>query len=129
MKKIGSLAVVCAWLGAGVLAATGEVNSVEKTILVTVLDKAGAPIRDLAPAEFTVTEDGSRREVTGAALSVEPLFVSVLIDTSRPQEGDVDRIRDLRTSLTTFVKAVHAVSPTAEIALTTVGGAAVPVRT
>src|SRR5687767_14060143 len=88
---------------------------VEKSILVTVLDKDGAPIRDLAAAEFTVLEDGKRREVTGAELATEPLFVSVVIVTTKPPDGDVDRSRDVRTYLAGFVKTIHAASPTTEI--------------
>ena len=66
-------------------AATGSSRlSVEKSILVTVLDKSGAPIKDLTAAEFVVTEDGKRREVTGAELATEPLFVSVIVHTSKP---------------------------------------------
>src|SRR5688572_27523074 len=96
---------------------------VEKSILVTVLDKDGAPIRDLTAAEFTVLEDGRRREVTSAELAAELLFVSVMVDTTKLPDGDVDRLRDLRTSLATFAKTIHARSPTAEIALRAVGGA------
>jgi hypothetical protein len=115
--------VIGAWAAAP--AATGFV---EKSILVTVLDKELAPIRDLAVSEFAVHEDGARREVTAAALATDLLFVSVLIDTSKIPLGDVDRIRDVRTSLTTFARTLHAASPTAEIALMTVGGAGVLVK-
>lgn len=127
--KAGSRLLLSLLLAIGVsVAASGLPGFVEKSILVTVLDKDGAPIRDLAAADFTVLEDGKRREVTGAELSTDLLFVSVMVDTTKPPDGDVDRIRDLRTSLATFVKTVHAVSPTTEIALTTVGGAGVLVR-
>jgi hypothetical protein len=112
--------VVGAWTAAPAASAF-----VEKSILVTVLDKNLAPLRDLSAAEFTIIEDGARREVTAAALATDLLFVSVLIDTSRTPQGDVDRLRDLRKSLATFAKTLHAASPTAEIALTTVGGAGV----
>jgi hypothetical protein len=114
--------VVAAW------AAPAASGFVEKTILDTVLDKNLAPIRDLAAAEFAVHEDGSKREVTSAALATDLLFVSVLVDTSKIPLGDVDRIRDLRTSMTGFVKTLHAANPTAEIALMTVGGAGVLVK-
>src|SRR5687767_2858798 len=129
MNRVSSLMVWCALFAGGVcVAASGVSGLVEKSILVTVLDKEGAPIRDLAAAEFTVLEDGKRREVTGAELSTERLFVSVVIDTSKRPDGEDDRIRDVRASLATFVKTIHAASPTAEIALTAVGGAAVLVK-
>ena len=47
----------------------------------------------------------------------------MIIDTSKPPDGDVDRTRDVRTSLAAFVKTVHAASPSAEIAFRSVGGA------
>ena len=119
----GLLIVAGAWVAAP--AANGFV---EKSILVTVLDKQLVPIRDLAASEFVVQEDGARREITSAALATDLLFVSVLIDTSKIPLGDNPRINDMRTSLTTFVKTIHAASPTAEVALTTVGGAGVLVK-
>lgn len=129
MKSISCLIAGCVSLVIGAWAAAPAASAfVEKSILVTVLDKDLAPIRDLAAAEFTVAEDGARREVTAAALATDLLFVSVLIDTSRVPLGDADRLRDVRTSLATFVKTIHAASPTAEIALTTVGGAGVLVK-
>ena len=129
MKKFGRVTIWCAVMTAGLWAAPPAASGfVEKSILVTVLDKDDAPIRDLAAAEFTVLEDGARREVTEAAMATDLLFVSVLIDTSKSPAGDVDRLRDTRTSLATFVKTIHAVSPTTEIALTTVGGAGVLVK-
>jgi len=128
MNKLGGRIAWCVLLVAGASVAAGTSGFVEKSILVTVLGKDGVPIRDLAVGEFSVTEDGARREVTAAALATDPLFVSVLIDTSKPQQGDVDPVRDLRASLATFVKTIHATSPTAEIALTTVGGAGVLIQ-
>jgi hypothetical protein len=118
-----SMAVPLSALFAAGLGFSGATGFVEKTILVTVLDKTGAPIKDLTAAEFVVTEDGKRREVTGAELATERLFVSVIVDTSKPPDGDVDRSRDVRTSVAGFVKAIHAVSPSAEIALRSAGGA------
>ena len=129
MRNISCLLAGCLSIVVGGWAAAPAASTlVEKSILVTVLDKDLAPVRDLAVAEFSVTEDGARREVTAAALATDLLFVSVLIDTSRVPLGDVDRLRDVRTSLAAFVKTLHAASPTAEIALTTVGGAGVLVK-
>ena len=129
MRNINCLIAGCLSIVVGGWAEAPAASTlVEKSILVTVLDKDLAPVRDLAAAEFSVTEDGARREVTAAALATDLLFVSVLIDTSRVPLGDVDRLRDVRTSLAAFVKTLHAASPTAEIALTTVGGAGVLVK-
>jgi hypothetical protein len=129
MKKMACLMVCSLSMVAAVWAAgPAAPGFVEKSILVTVLDKDLAPIRDLAASEFTVHEDGARREVTAAAHATDLLFVSVLIDTSKIPQGDIDRIRDMRTSLTTFVKTLQSANPTAEIALTTVGGAGVLVK-
>lgn len=72
---------------------------VEKSILVTVLD------------------------LSSVELATEPLFVSVLIDNARPASGNSEPVRDMRTSLITFVRTIQTASPTAQIALTGVGGA------
>ncbi|MEO6223380.1 MAG: hypothetical protein ABIP90_09025, partial [Vicinamibacterales bacterium] len=65
MKKISGSTLWFTLIVSGVLAAAPVAATVvEKSILVTVLDKEGAPIKDLAAAEFSVTEDGARREVT-----------------------------------------------------------------
>lgn len=129
MKTFTSLTVCCLSIIAGAwVAGTGAAGFVEKSILVTVLDKDDVPIRDLTAADFTVREDGKAREVTDASLATDRLYVSVLIDTAKPPPGDVDRIRDMRTALTTFVKATHGASPTPEIAIMTTGGAGVLVK-
>ncbi len=128
MRRISCLALISLLVVAGWAAAPAASGFVEKSILVTVLDKDLAPIRDLAVTDFRVTEDGAHREITGAALATDLLFVTVLIDTSKIPLGDVDRIRDVRTSVTAFAKTLHAVNPTAEIALMTVGGAGVLVK-
>ena len=41
----------------------GMQNPRERSILVTVLDPAGAPVKDVKPADLAVNEDGATREV------------------------------------------------------------------
>jgi hypothetical protein len=108
--------------------ATQAVDVAGRNILVTVLDKAGAPVRDLTAEEFAVVEDGVRREVTSAALAAEPLFVSVLIDNAKAPLGAGEPTRDMRTSLSTFIKTLQTTRPDTQVALTTVGGAGVLIK-
>lgn len=101
-------------------------GGVQKTALVTVVAPPDGPIKDLAAREFIVREDNSTREVTGAELSAEPLFISILVDTSQPAIGVPPPIQDLRNALSTFVKTIQAASPDAQISIMEFGGAAVP---
>ncbi|MCR4374443.1 MAG: hypothetical protein NUW22_06300 [Acidobacteria bacterium] len=127
-RSIRSLGVVVLACSGAWTVATQAVDVAGRNILVTVLDKAGAPIRDLTAAEFAVVEDGVRREVTSAALATEPLFVSVLIDNAKAPLGAGEPTRDMRTSLSTFIKTLQAARPDTQVALTTVGGAGVLIK-
>ena len=91
--------------------------SKSQSVLVTVLDQDGMPIRDLKPLEFLVREDNQSREVTGAEISTEPLFVVCLADTTKPPLGITPPTQDLRAALATFVKTVTSESEGTEIAL------------
>ena len=122
IRSLGIVTLLCSGVWA---VATDAADIPGRNILVTVLDKAGAPVRDLTAAEFTVVEDGVRREVTSAALATEPLFVSVLIDNAKAPLGAGEPTRDMRTSLSTFIKTLQAARPDTQVALTTVGGAGV----
>ncbi len=118
------LSLVAAAVLAPVLAAAPQ-GGVEKSIFVTVLDKAGAPLRDLEPAEFLVREDDVSRQVIDARLATEPLFVSLLVDTAKPLAGVPFPSQDLRRGLTTFVKTVQAANAASEVALVELAGASV----
>lgn len=110
-------------MSAVAMATPAATRTAEKSILVTVLDDADVPVKDLAAADFRVYEDGTKREVLSAVLATQPLFVSVLIDNAKAASGNSEPIRDMRTALITFVRTVLTASPTTQIALTGVGGA------
>lgn len=95
----------------------------DKTIYVSVLDESGTPVKDLTTKEFKVREDGVDREVVEAKLATDPLYVTLLVDTTQAAEP---YIRDIRGALTAFVKQVAAASPDARIAVYEFGQAAVP---
>jgi hypothetical protein len=77
-----------------------------KSILVTVLDEAGDPIRDLEPREFIVVEDGTQREVIEARPNNEPLYVALLVDTAKPVLGVQFPTHELRRGLAAFSRRV-----------------------
>jgi VWFA-related protein len=96
---------------------------VERAALVTVLAEAGSPIRDLAAKDFTVKEDGKKREVAGARLATDQLNVALVLDVAQPPRGAALPTQELRTAAMTFVKTIQGVEPDARIALWQVASA------
>jgi hypothetical protein len=116
-------AVLVTW--APRLGAQTPQNGEEKSIFVTVLDQANGPLKNLTAADFVVKEDNATRKVTSAVPATEPLFISLLVDTTQPPPGVNPQVQDLRKALSTFVSTVQTASPDAQIALTFFGGASV----
>ncbi|MBZ5559293.1 MAG: VWA domain-containing protein [Acidobacteriia bacterium] len=80
----------CAAAAALVLATAGAASPQPKNaagkatreVFVSVLDRQGAPMLDLLPNEFKVTETGVPRDVVQASLARSPMRVVLLVDTS-----------------------------------------------
>jgi VWFA-related protein len=53
-------------------------------IYITALDKNGVPVKDLAPADLKVREDGAEMPVVGVQPATSPLAVSLLVDDTGP---------------------------------------------
>lgn len=98
----------------------------QKVALVTVVAEAGGPLRDLTAKDFTVTEDGQKREVLSAELATDPMSIALLIDSTKPPMGAIPPTQDLRAAVAAFVKAMQAHNPGVRFALSEFGGAAVP---
>lgn len=120
MKLRSALCVLMACATVGL----GAAQSATRTIMVTVLDKDGVALRDLVAADFIVQEDGQRREVQSAALSTDPLAVTLMIDMSKIGAVDLPT-RDIRVGMTALAKAIYADNPESKVALMDYSGAAV----
>ena len=97
-------------------AAGAYAQSVERRMIVSVLDGDGAPVTNLEPADFEIREDDVAREV----LRVEPAganrHVAILVDTS---DATTRATSDLRRGLSAFVDGMHAGN---EISIISFGG-------
>jgi CTP:molybdopterin cytidylyltransferase MocA len=129
-RLIVSLAFVGSFttLGATPAGVTREV----KSILVTVLDDAGDPIRNLEAREFIVVEDGTQREVIEARPNNEPLYVALLVDTAKPILGVQYPTQELRRGLGAFSRRVLGGTAGSQVAIIDValaGSVVVPFTT
>ena len=103
-------------------AAARSAPAADKSIFVSALDASGKPVKDLIVGDFRLREDGTDREIVAVKPATDPLQIVVLADSTT--EAD-KLIRDVRVSLTAFVKQVHSTSPDAAISLMEFGQAAV----
>jgi hypothetical protein len=83
-------------------------QAIERSMYVSVLNEAGAPVPDLGPSDFIVREDNVAREVLRVAPAEAPMQVAVLVDNS---EAARDDIADIRRALPGFVDAMTASAP------------------
>ncbi len=75
-------------------------RTVTRSVFVSVVDTAGRPALDLARADFQVTEQGAKRDVTRATLGDAPMRIVLMVDSSTPV-GPVTN--DFKAALAGFV--------------------------
>jgi hypothetical protein len=78
-------------------------QAIERSLVVSVLDKAGAPVLDISPTDIVVREDGVAREVLRVGPVIEPMEVAILVDNSQAAEPF---IRDYREALPRLIGAL-----------------------
>ena len=83
--------------------ATPHAQAIQRSMYVSALDQAGAPVPELAPSDLMVREDNMPREVLSVAPATDPMQIAVLVDNSQAARN---YIRDIRAGLETFVTAM-----------------------
>lgn len=78
-------------------------RTVQRTFYVSAADDKGEPVLNLTAADFEVTENGVKREVSRATLGNTPLRVVLLVDSSTPVGPMMNTFRQ---ALTTFVDSL-----------------------
>ena len=118
----------CMLVGVSILAvvlltspATLLSQALERSLYVSMLDQAGAPVPNLGPADFIVREDNVSREVLRVVPASDPMQIAVMVDTSVAAAGFIP---DVRRALPAFIEQLGV--PTAsgrrnEVALITLG--------
>jgi hypothetical protein len=101
--------------------ATLQSQAPERSLYVSVVDKSGAPVDNLMPADFIVREDNVAREILRVAPATDPMQIAIMVDTSTAAGPYVP---DMRRALPPFIERLTM--PTAsgrrnEVALITLG--------
>jgi hypothetical protein len=97
----------------------------QKSIIVTVVDRAGAAVKDVTAADLAVQEDDATREVVEVKPMTEPLTIALLVDNTKPTMGKEAPTRELRAGLNAFVSTVQGAIPESAIGIWEFAGAGV----
>ena len=100
------LAIVAVVLASPVPGSRLVAQAIERSMIVSVVDEAGAPIPDLGPTDFVIREDNAAREVLKVGPATEPMHIALLVDT-RPGVAREHRALSNRAApfVTTLINA------------------------
>jgi len=96
-------------------------QAIQRSMYVSVLNEAGAPVLDLRPSDFIVREDNVAREVLRVAPADAPMQVAVLVDNSEAARDDIADIRRALPELVDAMTAPGAAGGKNELSIVTVG--------
>jgi hypothetical protein len=110
-RSVGLLAILLAAL----VSTSVSAQRMTRRIFVTAR-AAGSPVLDLTAADFQVVENGTKREVTRAALGKAPMRIVLLVDSS---SAISQMLNHFRAGLNTFFDTLP---PEHEVVFITTGG-------
>ncbi len=105
-RRLWATAMTAAALVALSLSPLGA-QSNPRSMYVSVLNEAGAPVPNLGPADFIIREDNVVREVLRVAPATDPMQIVLLVDNSQAARP---YIIDIRNALQEFVTTMGAPS-------------------
>jgi hypothetical protein len=92
--------IVLLGIAAILFSAAPGAQAIQRSMYVSVLNEADAPVSDLGPSDFLVREDNVAREVLRVTPADEPMQIAVLVDNSQAAR---DYIRDICAGLESFI--------------------------
>ena len=78
-------------------------QSVERRLIVSVVDSNDTPVTDLDASDFVVREDGTRREILAVRPDTERKQIALLVDTS---QAAAPAVRDFKRAANTFIETM-----------------------
>jgi von Willebrand factor type A domain len=115
-------------VSAMLLALAAPAAQSQKSIVVTVLDQSGVPVKDVSAADLAVQENGTMREVVDVKPDTDPMTIAVLVDNAKATMGKEAPTREMRAALTAFVQKIQQASPETTIGLWECSGAGVMIQ-
>jgi len=97
--------------------AAPRAQAIQRSIYASVLDKEGAPVPNLGPADFVVREDNRTREILSVEAATAPMQVALLVDNSARSSPN---IRDIREATNEFIKGMTSSPIRNEVAVVAV---------
>ena len=86
-------------------------QSKPRKIYTSLVDKKGAPVTTVTPADLVVREDGVAREILSVAPATDPMRVALLVDNSQNATQSIQFLRDaLGAFATRLTGAGHSVA-------------------
>jgi hypothetical protein len=101
--------------GLAVAVATAVVSvgaqSQPRKIYTSLVDKKGAPVTDVTPADLVVREDGVAREILSVTPATDPMRIALLVDNSQAATSSIQFLREaLNPFATRLTSAGHSVA-------------------